>query len=280
MNTFIDVFNAASLGNLTLMLDLDGATIVRKPGIHDPVQPESDLESDLIRLMNSGCNVIINTGRPEKFVRNLFPIITAPDANYERFWLATETGARIRRPDQTMLFERAVPEIKTLRSEMEKAVAAYSGAFIEDHKICAITVSLAAAENRRAAYSNILAVCNALAATSDSINIIPVYKPDDAYIEIVPAHVNKGTAAKVMLDTASLNTSTIVCFGDSSADTNMMAVTNDCGGYSVGVGSKSPQIAQVRLADHKISQEIIRHLADLASTKSSPQQASDSRLAL
>jgi len=271
MNAITRVFNDAVSGNLTLMLDLDGATVYRQPGIHDPVAPEDKFEADLIRLMDSGCTVVINTGRPEKFVQNLFPKITAPNAKYP-FWLVTETGARIRKPDQTMLFEKGVPNIENVRDQLKKAVDAYPGAMVEDHKMCAITVSLAAADDKRGAYSHMLTVCNDLAAATDGVDIIPVYKPDDAYIEIVPAHIHKGTAAEAVLDAGSLNTTTILCFGDSNADENMMVVTNDRGGYSFGVGTKAPEIAQIRLTDYKTSQELIGHLADLSTAKSTPDQ--------
>lgn len=257
------IFQAATNGNLALMLDLDGATVYRKPGIHAPVDPEPELESSLIDLLDGGHFVAINTGRPEKFVEGLFPRLSAPQTA-RQFWMSTETGALVRSPDRTIAFQKGVPNITGLKAAFESELAKFPGAFIEDYKMCAITVALNAARDRAGAYAHMLTVCNEAAASNAAIGIIPVFKDDDAYIEIVPRGVHKGTAAETMLDASGMQDPLILCFGDSTADENMMVVTRDRGGYAIGIGNRAPAIAQIVLDNHIVAQDLIRHLADLS----------------
>ncbi len=262
------VFEAAAQRKLVLMIDLDGATIVRQPGVHDPVASEPEFQTSLMDLMTAQCPVSINTGRPQKFVENLFPDIVAQSEKLP-FWLSTETGAFIQRPDRSVLFQKQVPEIQKLKDIFNQELKAHPGGFVEEHKMCAITISLAAAVEKKEAYSHMLTVCNDVAAGMEGINIIPVYKPTDAYIEIVPAGTHKGTATEMMMDEIGWSGMTIVCFGDSNADENMMVAVNNADtmgakGFSFGVGPKSPDVAATKLLTHHDSQKVIGMLSDLA----------------
>lgn len=277
MDVLETIFRAAAEKRIALMLDLDGAVVSRQPGIHDPVTPDFGLEGHLLSLMGDGCPVAINTGRPEKFIDNLFPNIRDNAASLP-FWASTETGAHIYDHGKNILFQRAVPGIERLRDTFNKELAQYPGAIVEGHKMCAITISLAAANDKQKAYDHMLTVCKAEAAAAQGINIIHVFKPYDAYIEIVPDGIHKGTASEKILAHPEFHGKVVVCFGDSNADENMMAVVNNpktgtYTGYSIGVGAQSPAIAHKKVASPQESQNVIAALADLARQKITPEQA-------
>ncbi len=244
-------YRCAAERKLGLMLDLDGATLHRKPAVHNPVEPDLEYDKALRILAENGCPVSINTGRPEIFVNNVFPTLTR--AENLPLWIATETGARISGPNAQEEFSKGIQNIQSLRTHFADKAQNYQGAIIEDHKMCAITISLKHCpdDQRPDAYAHMLSVANEAAQNDSGISIIPIWKPDDVYIEIVPRGVDKGSAARHILQNKAFEGMKTFCFGDSPADEIMMAVVRDQGGCAIGVGESVPAHMQdINLSDY------------------------------
>jgi len=259
-------YQSAADRTLALMLDLDGATLHRKPAIHNPVEPDLAYDAALRMLAENNCPVSINTGRPEIFVNNVFPFLTRQQGL--PLYIATETGAKIIGPNKIPLFSKAVPNIAALRARFAAEAEPYEGAIIEDHKMCAITISLKHCPDsiRTQAYDHMVTAAEKIKRDDSEINVIAIWKANDVYIEIVPNGVDKGTATLHMLDQAAFTGKTVFAFGDSKADEPMMAAVRDRGGYAIGVGEYIERHVQdINFTDYHVSQHHIQNAARLAS---------------
>lgn len=258
------IYTAASERTIATMLDLDGATLHRPPGVHSPVEPDLAYDGWLQTLANNGCPAGINTGRPMMFIQNVFPGFSKMESPF--VFKATETGARIiQNNDET--FRKGVPDIGALRAKFSDVVKPYTGAIVEAHKACAITLSYKGTpmDARKAAYDHGVSVATQLAEGNKQINVISVWKGEaDAYIEIVPAGINKGTAAHHMMDQDAYTGKTTITFGDSKADEAMMAVVRNRGGISIGVGNSiSAELVDINLQTIDQARQILENVAGL-----------------
>lgn len=273
---------AAREGNLGLMLDLDGATTgINPPGIHHPVKPDHEL-ARLVRIFSdSGNAVAINTGRPALFVNGLLPNVFNYNSNPNMF-SATENGALITNHRGKAVGQHQLKNLQGIRSQLKQEIAGFKGAILEDHKMNTITLSLARADDKKAAYEHMLRCSNQIATPKSGIDIVSVIKDNDAYIELIPAGINKATATEFILDQGIFHGRHVVCIGDSAADEGMMAAVNDSAGphesgFTVGVGSTAPTIATIRVDTIDEARAMLRFLADAAregaAQRSKPQMA-------
>lgn len=245
-------------GRIIIVTDLDGALVTRKPAFHNPVPPDFDLENSFLRLQATGNQVAINTGRPDIFVRNLFPVAQ------NDMWVATETGALIIPPRSlTPVFKRAVEGHERLMSIFRNEVQKIDeNIIVEEYKTCAITINMAALppEHILGAYNHFQHIARQQA--GDIATVIAVHKPNiDTYIEIVPHGVDKGSATDYILQRIKSPNDVVICFGDTVADQPMMAAVNDAGGVSFGVGAKAPDNATVRLDTVDEARALVAKLA-------------------
>ncbi len=254
------LIDAVINGKLLVVTDLDGALVNRKPAIHDPVEPDFELDAIFTQIQSAGNPVSINTGRPDIFVRNLFP------SSSPNMWVATETGAHIAEPvSLKAAFKKAVEGHGQLVKLFHTLVPDYPGVIVEDHKSCAITLSLKNVDpaNIIRAYNHFQHIARQEA--GDVANIIAVHKPGiDTYIEIVPHGIDKGSATDFIFQKLLKSGSVPICFGDTVADQPMMAVVNDMNGVSFGVGDKAPDNAVVRLDSVEQSRAVMKLLAGQA----------------
>lgn len=273
------IYEQAAQKNIGMMIDLDGATLHRPPAIHDPVEPDHAYDLALQTLVLNGCPVAINTGRPEKFVHNAFPGLV--QLKNVPLWISTETGAKIRGSNEELEFSKPIPDIDHIRTELKEISRPFQGVIIEDHKTCAITISMkqCSDDTRRGAYDHMLETANNFAATRDGIDIIPVWKGAmDAYIELIPHGVNKGTSTAHIMSHAAFQNVTTIAFGDSLADAPMMAMVRNRGGMAVGVGTYlEDHLQDINLTDYHEAQKVIVTASKLASGELTLQRIADSR---
>lgn len=272
MNTALQrIYTAASECEIGVMLDLDGATSPNGvPGIHTPVEPDLEYQEWIQTLAENNCPVVINTGRPSIFVHNLFPSLhTMPKENV---FVATETGASVVAANGEVLSKKAVHNIDALRDLFTAEVKRFPGAIVEEHKACSITISLkncVTDQVRKDGYDHMLAFGDMQLEHGFSYHIIPVWKGAlDTYIEFVPVDVNKGNAARHVMD--RFPTTTWVAYGDSKADESMMYVTRDRGGLSVGIGkSIQPELIDISLDTIAQARHILKTTTDLVAKRTS-----------
>lgn len=279
MGVINKIYELATKREIGLMLDLDGATLHRPPAIHDPVEPDHIYDLALQTLVLSGCPVAINTGRPEKFVHNAFPgLVQLKDVP---LWISTETGAKIKGPNDTLEFSKPIPDIDHIRTELKEISRPFQGVIIEDHKTCAITISMKHCpdDERRGAYDHMLETAYDVAATREGIDIIAVWKDAlDAYIELIPHGINKGTATSHIMSHQAWKNVTTIAFGDSKADEPMMAMVRNRDGFAVGVGKYlEPHFQDVNFSNCNEAQKIIVTASKLVSGELSLNKAIEAR---
>lgn len=267
MKNYTDYFNtiakAAHQGRLLWMPDQDGATLLKPVGVHSGFDPETQLENDYRILIQAGNTIAPNTGRPEIFFKNAYPNL------YNDFWIVSEMGARITSPGGEVVAEYPVPNRENLISRLALELESFPGSFIEDGKNCAITLALTNAEDRMGAYDHLLRITQDIA-RKDGIHIKSGDMPYNTHIELVPRNVDKGSGTEFFADHESFKNHLFVCVGDSAPDEDMMAVVNDIGGISIGVGDKSPNNAHLRFNDHIEVQAFIRQISEHVLKHSQP----------
>ncbi|OFW87024.1 MAG: hypothetical protein A3B66_01940 [Alphaproteobacteria bacterium RIFCSPHIGHO2_02_FULL_46_13] len=258
MKNHTDCFNtiaqAAIEGRLLWMPDQDGATLLKPVGVHSGFEPETQLENDYQILIKAGNTIAPNTGRPEVFFEAAYPNI------HKEFWIVSEMGARITSPGGAIVTENPVPNRDGLIQLLTKELEQFPGAFIEDGKNCAITLALTDAQDRMGAYNHLLRLTQEIA-RNDGIHIKSGDLPYNTHIELVPKGVDKGSGTEFFVSHEAFKDHLFVCIGDSRPDEDMMAVVNDVGGISIGVGIQSPENVHMRLKDHNDAQEFVHQVA-------------------
>jgi trehalose-phosphatase len=252
---FNRIVAAAKQGKLLWMPDQDGATVMKPVGVHSGFEPETDLERDYRILLNAGNAVVPNTGRPEIFFRAAYPNI------HKDFWIVSEMGARITGPGGKIEFEKNLPNRTHLIEVLESELKNYPGGFIEDGKVCAITIALTGATERDKAYNHLLRLVSDMARGSSDMHIKSGFLPYNTHIELVPSNVDKGSATEFFVNHDAFKDHLIVCVGDSDPDADMMAVANDVGGISIGVGSRAPDNVHFSFQNPDQVQLFVRQLA-------------------
>jgi HAD superfamily hydrolase (TIGR01484 family) len=247
---------AATQGRLALLPDQDGATVMKPIGVHSGFEPETELEETYRTFLKAGNLIAPITGRPEIFFKSAYPNL------HDKFWIASEMGARITAPGGHVLTEHPVPQRKELIDRISQQLEKFPGSFVEDGKTCAITIALTHTPDRIGAYSNMLRFANAHAAGNDGIHIKSGAAEYNTHIEFVPKGIDKGSATEFLLNQFTFKDRMVVCIGDTEPDRDMMAVVNDVGGISIGVGPNAPDIAHIVLPDHKSVQRYLGKIAD------------------
>jgi trehalose-6-phosphatase len=260
MSNYSEYFNritsAARHGKLLWMPDQDGATVMKPVGVHSGFEPETGLEDDYRILIKSGNTVVPNTGRPEIFFRAAYPNI------HDQFWIVSEMGARITSPGGKIEFEKTLPNRDQLIDVLKRELEKFPGGFIEDGKVCAITLALTDADDRSGAYNHLLRLVGEMARGSTDMHIKSGFLPYNTHIELVPSNVDKGSATEFFVNSEAFRDHLIVCIGDSDPDADMMAVANDVGGISIGVGPRAPGNTHIQFQDHEQVQLFIHQIAE------------------
>lgn len=240
-----------------VMLDLDGASMLKTPAIHDGVEPESDLDTSLSLLLDQGHHVAINTGRPEIFVRNVFPQTYARLGFEDNFWVSTENGASVK--GKNVHCVRALPNVTSLRDHFARAIQVWPGALIEIGKEHSMTISVAKAEEKEAAFHALVDEAQKMAKQQGGFEIISGLTPRDGYIEFVNPNISKGSSTRIICEADCAIK--WAAFGDSKADVAMWKEVQAHGGEAVGVGETSPDGADYYIHDHHVTQHIVRQVS-------------------
>ncbi len=240
-----------------VMLDLDGASMLKTPAIHDGVEPETKLDTALSLLLDQGHHVAINTGRPEIFVRNVFPQTYARLGFEDNFWVSTENGASVKGKDVNCV--RALPHVEKLRDHFARAIQVWPGALIEIGKEHSMTISVAKAEEKEAAFHALVDEAQKMAKQQGGFEIISGLTPRDGYIEFVNPNVSKGSSTRIICESDVAIKWT--AFGDSKADVAMWREVQAHGGEAVGVGETSPDGADYYIHDHHVTQHVVRQVS-------------------
>lgn len=249
-------------GKAGFMIDLDGASLQRPPQIHDPVQPDLDFDSTIHSIVSSGDFFSINTGRPEIFVRNVFPETMSCRHDAQNLMIATENGACIRGADN---FEFISPlrNLEQLSETFSIAAKNYEGTIIEVGKNYSITISCAKSQNKEDAFSSLLQLATDLANEEDAFAVISGMTPTDAYIELVNPYINKGVATDIMCSriATTMGARQVFSFGDSKADVPMWEEIKKHRGVSIGVGETAPEGADFYIPNYMVTQLLLRQVS-------------------
>lgn len=243
------------------MIDLDGASVLRPPQIHDPVPPDLDFDSTIHSIVRAGDFFSINTGRPEIFVKNVFPTTMSHHHNAQNLMIATENGACIRGAGD-FKFTSPLPNLEQLSKTFSIAARDYEGTIIEDGKNYSITISCANSRNKADAFNSLLQLATDLAKEDDAFAVISGMTPTDAYIELVNPYINKGVATDIMCSQiANTGVRQVFSFGDSKADVPMWEEIKKHRGVSIGVGDTAPKGADFYIPNHMVTQLLLRQVS-------------------
>lgn len=254
------ILDAAKEGELTIGADLDGTLVHAEPGVHDNVPHDPALEKLLNRLnFQLNGNVVVITGRPYEFVRNIFPS--------RNFLVGTEHGAVISRHHGEAPEARiGNPEhVQSFRSALQSELAnddRLTDVQIEDYKEASASINFTHVFNPEHTrditaeqvqkMQELTAVLVDLSTSivndldSSSLQVLDTVTPTNAIIEIIPEGACKAESLQYMRDSGLLSNTALTVFkGDSGGDQTVMEKVCDEGGIPLGVGPKAPECSKI-----------------------------------
>lgn len=262
-----DIFNTIIKATLEAYItegfDLDGTMVHAKPGEHENVPHDPQLEQIFLRRnRQTGGQSYPLTGRPRIFIDNLMP-------NTETF-RATEHGSVLHLPDGTDVYRigdpQIVEEVMKCFNDTRKTLELLQGVQIEDHKTVSGTIGfthLINPHNLREIDVEALqrmediknAVVDTLQSTIDKLGIkelqvVPTVTPTNAVVELLFEGACKAESIRYARQQGWIKrASTNVFCGDSNGDKSVMEmIASEPGGIALGVGQSAPNCSHVVFA--------------------------------
>lgn len=217
-----------------LFLDVDGC-LLDFADHPDDVQVPDELGDALARLSRAlDGAVAFVSGRRIEQLDTLFAPLRLPAAGLHGLELREHR-------DYVVVPGDAPEELRRLHEAVRPIVEAHPGARIED-KGAAVALHWRAAPNARPALE-------ALAAAA--VTHLPGYRLQhgNCVVELRPAHGDKGSAVRRLMELAPFAGRVPVFAGDDFTDEDGFVAANTLGGLSVRVGDREPSHATHTLAD-------------------------------
>lgn len=217
-----------------LFLDVDGCLLdfADRPEDVDVPAGLADALSRLARGLDGALAFV--SGRRIEQLDALFAPLRIPAAGLHGLELR-EHADRVHVPDA------APEELRRVREAAEQVAQAHPGARVEDKDI-ALALHWRAAPAARSALE-------ALAAAA--LVHLPGYRLQhgNCVVELRPAHGDKGSAVRRLMELAPFAGRVPVYAGDDLTDEDGFSAANHLGGLSVRVGDRQPSLATHTLAD-------------------------------